>query len=129
MSLRISRGRLLALTAAAAASLALPACGSQGASTPSGATGATGTSGSTAAPPKLSASLESQRLPQPLSGESVAASDHHLLVIGGLDASDSSLQSILSFDLSSGRITVRSDGMVPLDEVRAAVDEAGYALS
>ena len=32
-------------------------------------------------------------------------------------------------DLSSGRITVRSDGMVPLDEVRAAVDEAGYALS
>ena len=32
-------------------------------------------------------------------------------------------------DLASGQVTVRSDGMVPLDEVRAAVDEAGYALS
>ena len=31
-------------------------------------------------------------------------------------------------DLASGQVTVRSDGMVPLDEVRAAVDEAGYAL-
>ncbi|HMC06343.1 MAG TPA: hypothetical protein VKG89_03015 [Solirubrobacterales bacterium] len=119
MSLRISRGRLLALTAAAAASLALPACGSQGASTPSGATGATGTSGSTAAPPKLSASLESQRLPQPLSGESVAASDHHLLVIGGLDASDSSLQSILSFDLSSGRIDPAGSLAEPLHDAAA----------
>jgi copper chaperone len=32
-------------------------------------------------------------------------------------------------DLNSGRVTVESDGMVPLDEVRAAVDQAGYALA
>jgi copper chaperone CopZ len=32
-------------------------------------------------------------------------------------------------DLNSGAVTLRSDGMVPLDEVRAAVDEAGYALA
>jgi copper chaperone len=32
-------------------------------------------------------------------------------------------------DLTSGQVTVQSDGLVPLDEVRAAVDEAGYALT
>ena len=32
-------------------------------------------------------------------------------------------------DLNSGQVTVESDGMLPLDEVRAAVDEAGYALT
>ena len=32
-------------------------------------------------------------------------------------------------DLNSGQVTVESDGMLPLDEVRVAVDEAGYALS
>ena len=32
-------------------------------------------------------------------------------------------------DLNTGAVTVRSDGQVPLDEVRAAVDEAGYALT
>ncbi len=32
-------------------------------------------------------------------------------------------------DLASGSVTVASDGVVPLDEVRAAVDEAGYALA
>jgi len=32
-------------------------------------------------------------------------------------------------DLAAGQVTVESDGLVPLDEVRAAVDEAGYALA
>jgi copper chaperone len=32
-------------------------------------------------------------------------------------------------DLATGAVTVVSDGVVPLDEVRAAVDEAGYALT
>jgi copper chaperone len=32
-------------------------------------------------------------------------------------------------DLSSGAVTLESDGQVPLDEVRVAVDEAGYALA
>jgi copper chaperone CopZ len=32
-------------------------------------------------------------------------------------------------DLNTGAVTMESDGMVPLDEVRAAVDEAGYALA
>jgi copper chaperone CopZ len=32
-------------------------------------------------------------------------------------------------DLNSGAVTVESDGQVPLDEVRTAVDEAGYALA
>jgi len=32
-------------------------------------------------------------------------------------------------DLNSGEVRVQSDGMLPLDEVRAAVDEAGYALT
>lgn len=32
-------------------------------------------------------------------------------------------------DLATGQVTVESDGLVPLDEVRAAVDEAGYALA
>ncbi|HWH00345.1 MAG TPA: heavy-metal-associated domain-containing protein [Pilimelia sp.] len=31
-------------------------------------------------------------------------------------------------DLPSGTVAVTSDGPLPLDEVRAAVDEAGYAL-
>ena len=35
----------------------------------------------------------------------------------------------VTIDLNTGAVTVRSDGQVPLDEVRAAVDEAGYALS
>jgi copper chaperone CopZ len=32
-------------------------------------------------------------------------------------------------DLASGGVTVTSDGPLPIDEVRAAVDEAGYALA
>ena len=32
-------------------------------------------------------------------------------------------------DLTTGAVTVRSDGQLPIDEVRAAVDEAGYALA
>jgi len=32
-------------------------------------------------------------------------------------------------DLNSGKVTVKSDGILPIDEVRAAVDEAGYALA
>jgi copper chaperone CopZ len=32
-------------------------------------------------------------------------------------------------DLSSGEVSVDSDGPVPLDEIRTAVDEAGYALA
>jgi copper chaperone CopZ len=32
-------------------------------------------------------------------------------------------------DLPSGTVTVAADGPLPLDEVRAAVDEAGYALA
>ena len=32
-------------------------------------------------------------------------------------------------DLNSGAVSVESDGLVPLDEVRGAVDEAGYALA
>jgi copper chaperone len=35
----------------------------------------------------------------------------------------------VTVDLASGSVTVASDGVVPLDEVRAAVDEAGYALA
>jgi copper chaperone CopZ len=32
-------------------------------------------------------------------------------------------------DLSTGTVTVASDGLLPIDEVRLAVDEAGYALA
>jgi copper chaperone CopZ len=32
-------------------------------------------------------------------------------------------------DLASGGVTVTSDGPLPIDEVRTAVDEAGYALA
>jgi copper chaperone len=32
-------------------------------------------------------------------------------------------------DLNTGAVTVESDGQLPLDEVRAAVNEAGYALA
>jgi copper chaperone CopZ len=32
-------------------------------------------------------------------------------------------------DLSTGVVAVTSDGQLPIDEVRAAVDEAGYALA
>jgi copper chaperone len=32
-------------------------------------------------------------------------------------------------DLTSGAVSVESDGLMPLDEVRGAVDEAGYALA
>jgi copper chaperone len=32
-------------------------------------------------------------------------------------------------DLPAGTVTVASDGPLPLDEVRGAVDEAGYALA
>jgi copper chaperone CopZ len=35
----------------------------------------------------------------------------------------------VAVDLATGAVTVESDGRVPLDEVRAAVDEAGYALA
>ena len=35
----------------------------------------------------------------------------------------------VTVDLPSGAVTVESDGMLPLDEVRAAVDEAGYVLT
>jgi copper chaperone len=35
----------------------------------------------------------------------------------------------VDIDLATGAVTVRSDGKLPLDEVRAAVDEAGYALA
>jgi copper ion binding protein len=31
-------------------------------------------------------------------------------------------------DLAAGTVTVRSDVPVPLDELRAAIDEAGYEL-
>jgi copper chaperone CopZ len=32
-------------------------------------------------------------------------------------------------DLASGTVTVVSDGPLPIDEIRLAVDEAGYALA
>jgi len=32
-------------------------------------------------------------------------------------------------DLATGQVTVASDGPLPIDEVRTAVDEAGYALA
>lgn len=32
-------------------------------------------------------------------------------------------------ELSTGQVTVDSDALLPLDEVRAAVDEAGYELA
>ena len=32
-------------------------------------------------------------------------------------------------DLTNGAVTVASDGPLPIDEVRAAVDEAGYVLA
>lgn len=32
-------------------------------------------------------------------------------------------------DLSTGAVAVTSDGVLPIDEVRAAVDEAGYELA
>jgi copper chaperone CopZ len=32
-------------------------------------------------------------------------------------------------DLPTGAVTLRSDGQVPFDEVRAAVEEAGFALA
>jgi copper chaperone CopZ len=31
-------------------------------------------------------------------------------------------------DLPTGTVTVASDGLLPIDEVRLAIDEAGYAL-
>ncbi|MCT2584248.1 heavy-metal-associated domain-containing protein [Actinophytocola gossypii] len=35
----------------------------------------------------------------------------------------------VSVDLSSGRVTVTSDGPLSTDDVRASVDEAGYELA
>jgi copper chaperone len=35
----------------------------------------------------------------------------------------------VAVELSTGRVTVDSDALLPLDEVRAAVDEAGYELA
>ena len=35
----------------------------------------------------------------------------------------------VSVDLSSGGVTVTSDAPLPIDAVRTAVDEAGYALA
>ena len=34
----------------------------------------------------------------------------------------------VAVDLATGRVAVTSDGPLPIDEVRHAVDEAGYAL-
>jgi len=35
----------------------------------------------------------------------------------------------VSVDLATGEVTVTADGPLPIDEVRTAVDEAGYALA
>ncbi|MFI5839773.1 heavy-metal-associated domain-containing protein [Catenuloplanes sp. NPDC051500] len=35
----------------------------------------------------------------------------------------------VTVDLPTGTVTVTSDGPLPVDEVRTAVDEAGYALA
>jgi copper chaperone CopZ len=35
----------------------------------------------------------------------------------------------VAVDLPSGEVTITSDGALPLDAVRAAVDEAGYTLA
>lgn len=35
----------------------------------------------------------------------------------------------VTVDLPTGAVTVTSDGPLPIDEVRTAVDEAGYALT
>jgi copper chaperone CopZ len=35
----------------------------------------------------------------------------------------------VAVDLASGEVTVSSDAALALDDVRAAVDEAGYALA
>lgn len=32
-------------------------------------------------------------------------------------------------DLAAGEVAVTSDGQLPIDEIRAAVDEAGYELT
>jgi len=36
---------------------------------------------------------------------------------------------LVEVDLAAGEVTVESDGPLPIDEVRAAVDEAGYVLA
>lgn len=35
----------------------------------------------------------------------------------------------VSVELTSGEVSVSADGPLPLDQVRTAVDEAGYALA
>lgn len=35
----------------------------------------------------------------------------------------------VSIDLPTGGVTVTSDAPIPIDEIRTAVDEAGYALA
>jgi copper chaperone CopZ len=36
---------------------------------------------------------------------------------------------VVNVELATGQVTVESDGPLPIDEVRTAVDEAGYELA
>ena len=95
------------------------AVSSHGGATPAASTS---TTKPTATPPaRLTARVESKRLPSPLSGEAVVADGARLLVIGGLDSTGTSSQSVLSFDPATGKLEPAGSLAEPLHDAAAAV--------
>ncbi len=60
------------------------------------------------------------RLPAPVSGEALAATDQGLLVIGGLDQADTSTDSVLALNTASGKAKPAGSLSEPLHDLAAA---------
>jgi hypothetical protein len=120
------RGRVAAAAGLVAVAI-LSGCGSSGSSG--------GTASSTAKeeapsarPLKLQVESSPQRLPAPVSGEAVAAQGKSLLVIGGLDRSDVSIDSIVRLDGESGSAGSAGTLSQPLHDAAATALPGGVLV-
>lgn len=92
-------------------------CGSAG----SGGSNRAETTGaaSGARPLRIQAATASSRLPAPLSGEAAVSEGGRMLIIGGVDRSDVSTESVLAFDPASGATTAAGSLSQPLHDTAA----------
>ena len=114
---RVAIACLAALVGAGAAAIASSGSSDDGAGR-SGASGQTAT-GRPAVRTKLVASTTA-KLPAAISGEAVAAGGGRVLIVGGLDASNQSVDGVFSLDPASGHVRLVGQLGQPLHDAAAA---------
>ena len=79
-----------------------------------------GSASTQASPAGVLARISPQRLPAPLSGEALVSQPNGLLIIGGVDGSDTSISGVFEFDPSTGKLARSGSLAQPLHDAAAA---------